>query len=191
MVAVPTARFLPRFLLTTPTHPRLRTTLSSAGCRRLVHFIDYLTDYLLGPDLDRHLLRCYATRHFPLCGRLAAQGARCGRGWNSTSCAKGQLRIVPCTMDLCMAGRVIVLPLPHAAGGKGPNRCSREQAAEPGPPEKESPKVRGDKRQRQREPRPRETADSAKNRNFWGRPSLRRRDRTKQQGPNSPADRLS
>lgn len=32
---------------TTPTHPRLQTTLSSAGCRRLVHFIDYLTDHQL------------------------------------------------------------------------------------------------------------------------------------------------
>lgn len=59
---------------TTPTHPRLQTTLSSAGCRRIVHFIDYLTDYLLGQNTDRRLPQCHATRHFPLLSTSCMMG---------------------------------------------------------------------------------------------------------------------
>lgn len=47
--------------LTTPTHPKLQTTLSSAGCRRLVHFIDYLTIYLARTWIGTIAMSCYTS----------------------------------------------------------------------------------------------------------------------------------
>lgn len=68
MVSHPSCSVSSTFSTTTPTHPRLQTTLSPAGCHRLAHFIDNLTDYLLGPDLDRHpaAMSCYTSLSTPV-----------------------------------------------------------------------------------------------------------------------------